>query len=203
MVHLMFNHLFFERLLLLCCCYIYHDFLLQLVSVTFTSNVMYSVINIHICSDVFLEEIKKTHVLHMYSTQKHFRYTEIAKPKKKKPGYIPKGNRQQPSADTMLPKQKKKLFLHHSPLPKSTLHSLSMPHHFVSNKIMLGFYWTAHWSTNRSCSCIHIFIKILINNLFSILGIYYVIVCILSPLYSLGHDRDLGETTLERWLGDL
>jgi hypothetical protein len=92
------------------------------------------------CSDVFFGgDKKKMHVLHMYSTQKHFRYTEIAKPKKK-PGYIPKGNRQQPSADTMLPKQKKKLFLHHSPLPKSTLHSLSMPHHFVSNKIMLGFY---------------------------------------------------------------
>jgi hypothetical protein len=74
-----------------------------------------------------------------------------------------------------------------------------MPHHFVSNKIMLGFYWTAHWSTNRSCSCIHIFIKILINNLFFIL-----VICVyLKPLCSLGHDWDLRETTLERWIGDL
>ncbi len=141
------------------------------------------------------------HVLHMYSTQKHFRYTEIAKPKKKTRIY-PKATDNN-HLHTMLPKQKKKLFLHHSPLSKSTLHSLPCHTIFVSNKIMLGFYWTAHWSTNRGCSCIHIFMKILINNLFFILGIYYVIVCILSPLYSLGHDWDSGETTLERWLGDL
>lgn len=137
----------------------------------------------------------------MYSTQKHFRYTEIAKPKKNPD--IPKGNRQQPSAHHVAKTEEKFVFC--IILLYQKAHYKFSPCHtiFVSNKIMLGFLLNCSLEHQQRLQLYIYRNKILINNLFFILGIYYDIVCILSPLYSLGHDWDSGETTLERWLGDL
>ncbi len=126
--------------------------------------------------------------------------TEIAKPKKTR--IYPKTTNNN-HLHTMLPKQKKYCLHHHSPLSKAH-YILSMPHHFVSNKIIALILLICSLEHQQRLGCIiHIEIKSWLIFFSLFLVIYYVYSVYLKPLCSLGHDWDFGETTLERWLGDL
>jgi hypothetical protein len=134
----------------------------------------------------------------MYSTQKHFRYTEIAKPKKKTQVYTQRQQTTTICRHHVAKTEEKIVFASFSSTKKHTTFSL----HATPFCLQQNNAWILLNCSLEHQQRLQLYTysnKILIHNLF-----FFLVICVyLKPLCSLGHDWDLRETTLERWIGDL